>query len=399
MEDALKRAIEDAVVRDACDGSCFLALHPIYSSPPYLCFRVGLCRASVVLLSFVLLACALLGHVLPCCQTAYGVTQWYVWARAWLNGQELPYLDRREDVLLLRCTAAGFVLAGLAVCVTSIELSRAWSCAESARTREEVDNRCLREVYARQLMSMTSSAGTCDGTSSDDVDVRMAQAVRSRNTTTGNHGQVICIPFEEREQQRRCALNRTATIALICLLCAALFSALTVLLLWLDYSLVVRQREEAEARLAPGFTCFVASGACGLVSVAFLLISTLSQGCLFRGSAAVPCCLLMRVSDSVLSAGTSGASSGHDSDVRLSRVATTTPDRQNAKEGGSEEDTKAPHRPHLSLSANLHSAASAADHDKMTLRTSPASAELHRSTAVPPSGLEKVVRRSRRRRE
>jgi hypothetical protein len=304
MEEALRRARKDAVVYDTHDGSCFLALHPTYSCAPRLRTRVGLCHMSISLLSFVLFACAALGHVLPCCQTPHRMEQWYLWARMWLNGGELPYMERRNDALGMRVTAAAAAVCGLLAFVVAARLPGAWSRAESARVREEVDNKCLQETYRQQLQLLGTRAHLPQGVGGDD-----------------NLGQVSCVPLEEREQQRRRVVNRIAAAAFVFLLGATFFSVCTTACVLMDY-VAVRWYEESQVRLALGFTCYLVASVCGAASCFFLLKPSLSRVRLFRRGAVVPRCRLMPVSESVLFLPSpSGALVGDDGCTRASVTA------------------------------------------------------------------------------
>ena len=172
MEDALRRARKTGFVHDERDGTCYLALHPTYSTSPRLHRCVGLCQMVITLLNFLGFVCVLLGHLLPYCQTRYGMEQWYVWARVWSNGQLLPFIDWRRDLGAVQMAAVMAAVSGLASFVVTAFLPSAWSRVETARVGEDEENAmgprlhllpCSERVWHDEYRAVCGAAGVVAG--------------------------------------------------------------------------------------------------------------------------------------------------------------------------------------------------------------------------------------------
>lgn len=290
MEDALRSARKTGCVHGEGGGTSYLALHPIYSTSPRLHRCMGLCQMAITLLNLLGFVCALLGHLLPYCQTRYGMEQWYVWARVWSNGQLLPFIDWRRDLGAVQMAAVMAAVSGLVSFVVTAFLPSAWSRVETARMREDEENKQLREVCARRAALLNSTSGPPLSHTRGFTESLCPPLLR---VPVMNHGQARRVRLEERELRRRGAAGRLAMAALGCMICSTLSSVATVVALRIELW-EVRSHQEEQARWALGFICFLVASASGMTSIALFVVQqewTRVRPC--RPCAAVPCCLLV----------------------------------------------------------------------------------------------------------
>lgn len=268
-----------ATVKES-DDSCCVALPVTYASSPRTLRRVAVSHVTIALLALLLFVCALLGHVLPLYQTAYGMQRWYLWARAWENGQELPLLLLRADARVLRCAAAATLPLGLVAFLMTSALVSAWSRAESARMHAEAAH--------RRLWGRLDAQPACTG-----------NGETAHRSLVSPRGSVCACALETREGLRCVALHRLATAAALAMLCATTTAVISVVVMLRDYRAVVRD-EAATARPASGFLCLVGATLGGVIGSVVLLQPSRTHVYPLRRRPAVTRCSFARVAEATV---------------------------------------------------------------------------------------------------